>query len=42
MSEKRPTYPTIEQTIGRTPLVKLQRIPGAACERRGNVVLGTL
>lgn len=42
MSEKRPTYPTIEQTIGRTPLVKLQRIPGAACERRGNVVLGKL
>ncbi|MEZ5602689.1 MAG: cysteine synthase CysM [Burkholderiaceae bacterium] len=42
MSEKRPTYPTIEQTIGRTPLVQLQRIPGAACERRGNVVLGKL
>ncbi|MFO1301306.1 MAG: cysteine synthase CysM [Burkholderiaceae bacterium] len=42
MSEKRPLYPTIEQTIGRTPLVKLQRIPGEACERRGNVVLGKL
>ena len=42
MSEKRPLYPTIEQTIGRTPLVKLQRIPGDACERRGNVVLGKL
>jgi cysteine synthase B len=42
MNEKRPIYPTIEQTIGRTPLVKLQRIPGAACERRGNVVLGKL
>jgi cysteine synthase B len=42
MNEKRPIYPTIEQTIGRTPLVKLQRIPGASCERRGNVVLGKL
>jgi len=42
MNDERPTYPTIEQTIGRTPLVKLQRIPGAACERRGNVLLGKL
>ncbi|MCO5108743.1 MAG: cysteine synthase CysM [Burkholderiaceae bacterium] len=41
MSE-RPSYPTIEQTIGRTPLVRLQRIPGEGCERRGNVVLGKM
>ncbi len=41
MSE-RPHYPTIEQTIGRTPLVRLQRIPGAANERRGNVLLGKM
>jgi len=41
MSE-RPRYPTIEDTIGRTPLVRLQRIPGADCERRGNVLLGKL
>ncbi|HRA79636.1 MAG TPA: cysteine synthase CysM, partial [Burkholderiaceae bacterium] len=41
MSEK-PRYPTIEETIGRTPLVRLQRIPGADCERRGNVLLGKM
>ena len=35
-------YPTIEDTIGRTPLVRLQRLPGAANERRGNVILGKL
>ncbi|WKB54270.1 cysteine synthase CysM [Eleftheria terrae] len=37
-----PVYKTIEDTIGRTPLVKLQRLPGADNERRGNVVLGKL
>ena len=26
-------YPTIEQTVGNTPLVRLQRIPGAAARR---------
>ncbi len=36
------TYPTIEQTIGSTPLVRLQRIPGEVGEARGNVVLGKL
>jgi len=41
MSE-RPAYPTIEQTIGRTPLVKLQRLPGADGDPRGNVVLGKM
>ncbi|HLS55955.1 MAG TPA: cysteine synthase CysM [Zeimonas sp.] len=41
MSE-RPRYPTIEQTIGRTPLVRLQRIPGVDSERRGNVLLGKM
>jgi cysteine synthase B len=35
-------YPTISQTIGNTPLVRLQRIPGMDNERRGNVVLGKL
>jgi len=38
----RPRYPTIEDTIGRTPLVRLQRIPGDAGERRGNVLLGKM
>jgi cysteine synthase B len=36
------TYGTIESTIGNTPLVRLQRIPGADNERRGNVILGKL
>ncbi|HRK57327.1 MAG TPA: pyridoxal-phosphate dependent enzyme, partial [Burkholderiaceae bacterium] len=34
--------PTIDQTIGNTPLVRLQRIPGALGEARGNVILGKL
>jgi cysteine synthase B len=32
----------VEQVIGRTPLVRLQRIPGEAQARRGNVILGKL
>ena len=35
-------YPTIEQTIGNTPLVRLQRIPGQAGAARGNVILAKL
>nr|WP_315598274.1 cysteine synthase CysM [uncultured Cupriavidus sp.] len=35
-------YKTIEDTIGNTPLVRLQRIPGDAIEARGNVILGKL
>jgi cysteine synthase B len=35
-------YSTIEDTIGSTPLVRLQRIPGAAVEARGNIVLAKL
>jgi cysteine synthase B len=35
-------YPTIDQIIGNTPLVRLQRIPGADNARRGNVILGKL
>ncbi len=34
--------PTIDQTIGNTPLVRLQRIPGAANAQRGNVILAKL
>ncbi|PPE68072.1 cysteine synthase CysM [Caldimonas caldifontis] len=37
-----PTYKTLEDAIGRTPLVRLQRLPGADNERRGNVILGKL
>ena len=35
-------YKTLEDTIGGTPLVQLQRLPGAAVAARGNVVLGKL
>src|SRR5574343_420716 len=35
-------YPTIEDVIGRTPLVRLQRLPGADIAARGNVILGKL
>ncbi|AOZ05478.1 cysteine synthase CysM [Cupriavidus malaysiensis] len=35
-------YKTIEDTIGNTPLVQLQRIPGAGNAERGNVILGKL
>lgn len=36
------TYPTIEQTVGNTPLVRLQRLPGAANAERGNIILAKL
>ncbi len=35
-------YPTIEDTIGKTPMVALQRIGAADNKARGNVVLGKL
>jgi cysteine synthase B len=38
----RPDYPTIEATIGRTPLVRLQRLPGPEQSARGNLILGKL
>jgi cysteine synthase B len=37
-----PRYLTVEDTIGRTPMVRLVRLPGAENERRGNVILGKL
>ena len=36
------SYPTLEDAIGKTPLVRLQRIPGADNEARGNVILAKL
>jgi cysteine synthase B len=36
------TYPTIDATIGNTPLVRLQRIGTEDSARRGNVILGKL
>jgi S-sulfo-L-cysteine synthase (O-acetyl-L-serine-dependent) len=35
-------YPTIEDTIGKTPLVRLQRLPGIFGADKGNVILGKL
>jgi len=37
-----PRYKTLEDAIGGTPLVRLQRLPGAAGTDRGNVILGKL
>ena len=37
-----PISKTLEDAIGGTPLVALQRLPGAAGQERGNVVLGKL
>ena len=37
-----PTYKTLEDVVGGTPLVRLQRLPGAANAARGNVILGKL
>lgn len=42
MSETTPSYPTLEDVIGNTPLVRLVRLPGDDNERRGNVILGKL
>src|SRR5690606_8765494 len=36
------TYHTIEDIIGSTPLVRLQRLPGEAGAARGNVILAKL
>jgi len=37
-----PHYLTLEDAIGRTPLVRLQRLPGVEVAQRGNVILGKL
>ncbi|MGE5336825.1 MAG: cysteine synthase CysM [Gemmatimonadota bacterium] len=36
------SYLTIESTIGNTPLVQLRRLPGAAGDARGNLILAKL
>jgi len=36
------SYRTLEDVIGGTPIVRLQRLPGAENRRRGNVLLGKL
>jgi cysteine synthase B len=35
-------YPTLEDFVGNTPLVRLKRIPGAANDQRDNVILAKL
>jgi cysteine synthase B len=40
--KKMSDFPTIEATIGHTPLVRLQRLPGSELRDRGVVVLGKL
>jgi cysteine synthase B len=35
-------YPSVEEVIGNTPLVRLARLPGPENEARGNVILGKL
>ena len=42
MSDDAPHYPTIEDTIGATPMVRLVRLPGPRNDERGNVLLGKL
>jgi S-sulfo-L-cysteine synthase (O-acetyl-L-serine-dependent) len=37
-----PVWKTLEDAIGGTPLVRLQRMPGAVGAARGNVILGKL
>ncbi|MBP8145572.1 MAG: cysteine synthase CysM [Inhella sp.] len=37
-----PSYKTLQDLVGETPLVRLQRLPGAEVTARGNVLLGKL
>ena len=41
-TKKTPQYKTLQDTIGATPLVRLQRLPGADNDARGNIILGKL
>jgi cysteine synthase B len=34
------TYPSVENAVGNTPLVRLQRLPSKNAQERGNIVLG--
>jgi S-sulfo-L-cysteine synthase (O-acetyl-L-serine-dependent) len=38
----KPSYASVEDVIGNTPLVQLKRLPGSANTLRGNVILGKL
>ena len=42
MSDTTHRYPTVEDVIGNTPMVRLIRLPGLDNDQRGNVILGKL
>jgi len=42
MASRKINYPSVEDAIGNTPLVRLVRVPGIENEQRGNVILGKL
>ena len=42
MSIKKTAYPSIEDSVGNTPLVRLKRIPGAPNDASGNLILAKL
>jgi cysteine synthase B len=42
MASRKISYPTVEDVIGNTPLVRLARLPGIESDQRGNVILGKL
>lgn len=42
MSDAAPHYPSLEDVIGNTPMVRLVRLPGDVGAARGNVILGKL
>ena len=41
-TQREPFYPSIEDAIGKTPLVRLQRMISAHARARGNIILGKL
>ena len=42
MTQRKIHYPSVEEVIGNTPLVRVSRVAGIDSEQRGNVVLGKL
>src|ERR1700740_2110946 len=42
MASRKIQYPSVEDAIGNTPLVRLTRVPGVENAQRGNIVLATL
>jgi cysteine synthase B len=42
MASRKNSYPSVEDVIGNTPLVRLVRLPGKDNEQRGNVILAKL